>query len=214
MNWMVGLLYMPTDKFAKNDGYALVTVILATAFIMLAVQVTISSSKITGKARKNATAQSASLDVDYVIQKRLQKSISQYLEAGTQLGAINISEGISMRYSSQKIDFGRLPNNLNTITNGCPGSPLNFGSEMSFCLLLDLTPTNHDTHRANIRNANKAFLKVKVKSLINTLDQFSNIKSSVIKVDTELYWRYKKGSKNGPSIIKMSKNEFLMIPNL
>ena len=85
---------------------------------------------------------------------------------------------------------------------------------MLFCLQLDLIGTSSDTNRASIRNADKAFLKVKVESLTGNLAAFSGDMSVVLKVDTELYWRYKKRSNKQKSIIKRSSNTFLMMPQL
>ena len=206
---------MLTDNLSKNDGYALVTVMLATAFIMLAVKVALSSSSIMGKSRKNAIARTANFEVDYAIQKRLQKSLRDYLTDNTSIGTINVTEGVSMEYSSS-IDFGTVSTNFISKSkfNECPGSLSKTGKGMLFCLQFDLIGTSSDTNRASIRNADKAFLKVKVEPLTGDLNKFKSDISVVLKVDTELYWRYKKRSNKQKSIIKRSSNTFLMMPQL
>ena len=112
---------MLTDNLSKNDGYALVTVMLATAFIMLAVKVALSSSSIMGKSRKSAIARTANFEVDYAIQKRLQKSLRDYLTDNTSIGTISVTEGVSMEYSSS-IDFGTVSTNFISKSkfNECP----------------------------------------------------------------------------------------------
>lgn len=212
----------------SNSGASIIYVVIAAAILGLTITMVTKSTGTMFKARKQATARTAYQAIDGAMESQFSKYMKEYLKrSSTKLVSeeINIGEGAKMKFSQSNNIFGKVPRSskgvlrkLNDSLAVCRRPCVGIGcSTMQFCMEIN-TSGDDSENRSSLDFADKIFVEYKA-TLIRATDLrpinfglFDSNPSSIVRVESTLYWRYK--NKDNKSQIQNYKSQFYIMPDL
>lgn len=212
----------------SNSGASIIYVLIAAAILGLTITMVTKSTGTMFKARKQAKARTAYQAIDDAMESQFSRYMKKYLKSNNEdllRKSIHIGDGATMKFSRRSDIFGKVPKSskgvlkkLNDSLAVCRRPSVGTGSDtMKFCMKIE-TSGDGGENRSSMDFADKVFVEYKA-TLIRATDLrpvtfgfFDSSPSSIVRVESTLYWRYK--NKDNKSQIQNYKSQFYVMPDL